>query len=110
MSASARPSVALCPECDKFRTLLDAALRRIADLEAEVRDLRQQRDRNSSDSSILPSTDPPGALKPVVNPSGAGSASVRNACSGATDDHWKLNRYFCFPGLSSVIPTCDTGI
>jgi transposase len=66
MNASANPSVTLCPECDKHRALLQAALQRIADLEAEVRDLRQQLNRNSSNSSIPPSTDPPGAPKPVV--------------------------------------------
>ncbi len=66
MSASADPSVTVCPECDQHRALLQAALQRIADLEAEVRDLRQQLHRNSSNSSIPPSTDPPGAPKPTV--------------------------------------------
>jgi transposase len=66
MSASAHPSVAPCPECDRQRALLEAALQRIAALEAEVRDLRQQLNRTSSNSSIPPSTDPPGAPKPVV--------------------------------------------
>src|SRR4051812_5966121 len=66
MSARAEPSVTLCPECDKHRALLQAALQRIADLEAEVRDLRQQLHRNSSTSSTPPSTDPPGAPKPTA--------------------------------------------
>jgi transposase len=66
MSARANPSVTPCPECDRHRALLAAALQRIADLEAEVRDLRQQLHRNSSNSSIPPATDPPGAPKPVV--------------------------------------------
>ena len=66
MSMIAKPLVAQCPECDNQRALLDAALQRIADLEAEVRDLRQQLNRNSSNSSIPPSADPPGAPKPVV--------------------------------------------
>jgi transposase len=66
MSDVASPSVASCPECVHLRTLLEAALQRIAELEAEVRDLRGQLTRNSSNSSIPPSTDPPGAPKPVV--------------------------------------------
>ena len=66
MSDVAAPSVASCPECVHLRTLLEAALQRIAELEAEVRDLRGQLTRNSSNSSIPPSTDPPGAPKPVV--------------------------------------------
>src|SRR5512135_3769288 len=66
MNASANPSVTLCPECDKHRALLQAALQRIADLEAELRDLRQQLNRNSSSSSIPPSADPPGAPRPVA--------------------------------------------
>src|SRR3954471_24422227 len=66
MSAGAKPPVVQCSECDKQRALLVAALQRIADLEAEVRGLRQHLNRNSSNSSIPPSTDPPGAPKPVV--------------------------------------------
>jgi transposase len=66
MSDVATPPVASCPECVHLRTLLDAALHRIAELEAEVRDLRGQLTRNSSNSSTPPSADPPGAPKPVV--------------------------------------------
>ena len=49
-----------------MRALLEAALLRIAELEAEVRELRGQLARNSSNSSTPPSADPPGAPKPVV--------------------------------------------
>jgi transposase len=66
MSDVASPPVASCPECVHLRTLLEAALQRIAELEAEVRDLRGQLTRNSSNSSTPPSADPPGAPKPVV--------------------------------------------
>src|SRR5512135_3725295 len=65
MSDSASSPVVVCPECVKLRALLEAALQRIAELEAEVRDLRGQLQRNSSNSSIPPSADPPGASKPV---------------------------------------------
>jgi transposase len=65
MSDSASSPVVVCPECVKLRALLEAALQRIAELEAEVRDLRGQLQRNSSNSSIPPSADPPGAPKPV---------------------------------------------
>jgi hypothetical protein len=51
MSDVASPPVASCPECVHLRTLLEAALQRIAALEAEVRDLRGQLTRNSSNSS-----------------------------------------------------------
>src|SRR5512133_313418 len=66
MSDVASPPVASCPECVHLRTLLEAALQRIAELEAEVHDLRGQLTRNSSNSSTPPSADPPGAPKPVV--------------------------------------------
>src|SRR3954452_6935938 len=55
-----------CPECGKLRTALDQALQQIAQLQAEVRELRARLNRNSSNSSTPPSADPPGAPKPVV--------------------------------------------
>ena len=55
-----------CPECTRLRRELDAALARIAALEAQVRELLAQVRRNSSNSSTPPSADPPGAPKPVV--------------------------------------------
>jgi transposase len=55
-----------CPECARLRRELDAALARIAVLEAQVRELLAQLRRNSSNSSTPPSADPPGAPKPVV--------------------------------------------
>jgi transposase len=55
-----------CPECDKLRTALDEARQQIAQLHAEVRELRAQLNRNSSNSSSPPSADPPGAPKPVI--------------------------------------------
>ena len=66
MSDVASPPGASCTECVHLRTLLEAALHRIAELEAEVHDLRGQLTRNSSNSSTPPSADPPGAPKPVV--------------------------------------------
>ena len=66
MSDAASPPGASCTECVHLRTPLEAALHRIAELEAEVRDLRGQLTRNSSNSSTPPSADPPGAPKPVV--------------------------------------------
>src|SRR5512135_1168723 len=42
MSESASSPVVVCPECVKLRALLEAALQRIAELEAEVGDLRGQ--------------------------------------------------------------------
>ncbi len=53
-------------ECARLRRELDAALARIAVLEAQVRELLDQLGRNSSNSSTPPSADPPGAPKPVV--------------------------------------------
>lgn len=55
-----------CAECVRLRRELDAALARIAVLEAQVRELLAQLGRNSSNSSTPPSADPPGAPKPVV--------------------------------------------
>jgi len=45
---------------------LDEAWKRIADLQAELHELRSQLNRNSSNSSSPPSADPPGAPKPVI--------------------------------------------
>jgi transposase len=53
-----------CPGCQQLR-------RRIAELEAIVRDLQARLGQNASNSSLPPSANPPGAPKPVVKePSG----------------------------------------
>ena len=59
--------VASCPECGKLRAALNEALgqldearKQIADLQAEIHELRSQLNRNSSNSSSPPSVDPPG--------------------------------------------------
>jgi transposase len=57
-----------CPQCARFRAELDAALRRIAELEALVRDLQLRLNTNSSNSSLPPSANPPSAPKPVAKP------------------------------------------
>ena len=58
--------VASCPECGQLRAALDEARKQIADLQAEIHELRSQLNRNSSNSSSPPSVDPPGAPKPVI--------------------------------------------
>ncbi len=58
--------MAFCPECGKLRADLDEARKLIAQLQAELHELRAQLNRNSSNSSSPPSVDPPGAPKPVV--------------------------------------------
>lgn len=64
MDNSASLPVPACPECAQLR-------RRIAELEALVRDLQERLNRNSSNSSIPPSANPLDAPKPVVKtPSG----------------------------------------
>jgi transposase len=55
-----------CVECARLRRELDAALARIAVLEAQVKELLAQLQRNSSNSSTPPSANPLGAPKPVV--------------------------------------------
>ncbi len=56
--------VPACPECARLH-------KRIAELEALVRDLQERLNRNSSNSSIPPSANPLNAPKPVVKtPSG----------------------------------------
>jgi transposase len=55
-----------CPECARLRARLEAQDRRIAELEAQLRDLQAQLHRNASNSSIPPSANPPNAPKPVT--------------------------------------------
>ena len=71
MASDIFPPITDCPECARLRRELDAALARIATLEAQVRDLLDRLGRNSSNSSTPPSADPPGAPRPVARtPSG----------------------------------------
>ncbi len=61
-----------CPQCAQL-------LKRIAELEAIVRDLQERLNQNSSNSSIPPSANPLDAPKPVVKtPSGASQAVKRD--------------------------------
>ena len=66
MSDSHATPVASCAECGELRAALDTARKLIADLQAELHELRVQLNRNSSNSSSPPSVDPPGAPRPVV--------------------------------------------
>jgi transposase len=66
MSDPEVPTTPGCPECQRLRRELDAALQRIVELEALVQELRLRLDQNASHSSIPPSANPPGAPKPVV--------------------------------------------
>src|SRR5271170_2032030 len=66
MSESPATPLASCPECGELRAALNQARHHIADLQAELHELRCQLNRNSSNSSSPPSADPPGAPKPVV--------------------------------------------
>src|SRR5215469_3754249 len=66
MSVQEAPPDPGCRECARLHTELEAALRRIAELEALVHELRLRLDQNASNSSIPPSADPPGAPRPVV--------------------------------------------
>jgi hypothetical protein len=66
MSVPEAPPDPGCRECARLRTELEAALRRIAELEALVHDLRLRLEQNASISSIPPSANPLGAPKPVV--------------------------------------------
>jgi transposase len=66
MSESPATPLASCPECCKLRAALCEARKQIADLQAQLHELRVQLTRNSSNSSSPLSADPPGAPKPVV--------------------------------------------
>ena len=66
MSQVLAPPEYSCPECGKLRVALEQAQQEIARLQAELHELRCQLNRNSSNSSVPPSADPPGAPKPVV--------------------------------------------
>ncbi len=57
-----------CPECVTLRRELDAAWAQIAGLEARVKELLLQNQRNSSNSSTPPSANPLGAPKPLPKP------------------------------------------
>jgi transposase len=71
MSSSGSSLGTECPNCLRLQAQLDAAHAKIAilearvlELEALVRDLLDQVNRNSSNSSMPPSANPPGAPKP----------------------------------------------
>src|ERR1700756_430033 len=66
MSESPATPVASCPECSQLRAALDEARKLIADLQAQVHELRSQLNRTASNPSSPPSVDPPGAPKPVI--------------------------------------------
>jgi transposase len=66
MTESPATPVVSCPECRELRAALAEARKLIAELQAELHELRAQLNRNSSNSSSPPSVDPPGAPKPVV--------------------------------------------
>lgn len=66
MSSLGPPPATVCPECARLRRELDVALARIAVLEAQVRELLAQLQRNSSNSSTPPSANPLNAPKPVA--------------------------------------------
>jgi transposase len=71
MDDSATSPVSACPDCGRLRASLEEAQLQIAQLQADVRELRAQLSRNSSNSSTPPSANPLGAPKPVVKtPSG----------------------------------------
>lgn len=57
-----------CPGCVRLRRELDAALARIAMLEAQVKELLLQLQRNSSNSSTPPSANPPDTPKLLGKP------------------------------------------
>ena len=58
----------VCPECVKLRRELDVALAQINVLQAQVKDLALQLQRNSSNSSTPPSANPLDAPKPTGKP------------------------------------------
>ncbi len=68
MSPDGLPESVECPGCVRLRRELDAALARIAVLEAQVKELLLQLQRNSSNSSTPPSANPLDTPKPVGKP------------------------------------------
>ena len=65
MSEFLATPLASCSECGQLRAALDEARKQIANLQAQIHELRAQLNRNSSNSSTPPSANPPGAPKPV---------------------------------------------
>jgi transposase len=60
--------VPACPGCRERDARIAALERRVAELEALVRDLRARLGNNAANSGLPPSANPPGAPKPVVKP------------------------------------------
>jgi transposase len=60
--------ITACPECVKLRRELDVATAQIAVLQAQIKDLALQLQRNSSNSSTPPSANPLDAPKPTAKP------------------------------------------
>ena len=59
-------AVVTCPGCLERDERIAALERRVAELEALVRDLTARLGANASNSSIPPSANPPQAPKPVI--------------------------------------------
>src|SRR3954467_9630052 len=55
-----------CPGCVQRDAAIAALHQRVADLEAQVRDLQARLGANASNSSLPPSANPPAAPPPVV--------------------------------------------
>src|SRR5436305_13311038 len=55
-----------CPGCAQRDAVIAALRQRVADLEAQARDLQARLGANASNSSLPPSANPPAAPPPVV--------------------------------------------
>jgi transposase len=60
----------ICPGCRQRDGIIAELLRRVTELETTVRDLQARLGQNSSNSSLPPSANPPGAPKPVAKKTG----------------------------------------
>ncbi|MGO8902177.1 MAG: DUF6444 domain-containing protein [Isosphaeraceae bacterium] len=80
MSEAPATPVAPCPECLRLRAAVDQARKQIAELQAELHELRCRLNRNSSNSSSPPSVDPPGPPGAPSLVGSVGSAHVRRRC------------------------------
>src|SRR5207244_4245189 len=93
-----------CPGCQQRDAVIAELLRRVAELEATVRDLQGRLGVNAANSSLPPSANPPDAPKPVVK------APTGRRPGGQPGHPPRLRRRLPPDRLAAVVPRLAAGL